>query len=108
MADASTAVPLLDEVLQGLDLGGTGLDVVGVRSAVEIETAVQSAGGAAAALRSPEEWRAHPQSTAVAARPLVELADVPDAAAPASGRPLRVLDITRVIAGPTATKVLAA
>jgi crotonobetainyl-CoA:carnitine CoA-transferase CaiB-like acyl-CoA transferase len=82
--------------------------VVAVRPAVEIETAVQSAGGAAAALRSPEEWRAHPQSAAVAARPLVELTRLPDAAPPVSGRPLRVLDLTRVIAGPTATKVLAA
>jgi crotonobetainyl-CoA:carnitine CoA-transferase CaiB-like acyl-CoA transferase len=75
---------------------------------VEVEMAVHEAGGAAAALRSREEWARHPQSAAVGRRPVVEVTAVPDADGAASdGRP-RVLDLTRVIAGPTATKVLAA
>jgi crotonobetainyl-CoA:carnitine CoA-transferase CaiB-like acyl-CoA transferase len=83
--------------------------VVARRPGVEVETAVHEAGGAAAALRSREEWAAHPQSAAVARRPLIEVTAVPDDGGGAvSGRPLRVVDLTRVIAGPTATKVLAA
>ncbi|QTD97685.1 CoA transferase [Streptomyces cyanogenus] len=89
------------------------------RSALEAEEAVYAAGGLAVALRTPEEWRAHPQAAEVAARPLVERAR-PDAAParvlpplhpaaapllPAAG--LRVLDLTRVLAGPVATRTLA-
>ncbi|MDV7223324.1 hypothetical protein R5A26_46135, partial [Streptomyces prunicolor] len=50
-------------------------DVAGVlaeRSALEVETAVYGAGGLAVALRTAEEWAAHPQGAAVAGRPLVE------------------------------------
>jgi hypothetical protein len=108
-----------------------------------VEDAVQRAGGAAAALRTPGDWHAHPQSAAVAARPLISLAlltpdpapgrrlpsgghpadpshggrvhggpaargDLPDVGLAGTHGRLRVLDLTRVIAGPTATKVLAA
>lgn len=88
------------------------------RSAQEAEEAVQGAGGLAVALRTPHEWRTHPQAAEVAARPLVERARLdsaparvlppldPAAAAllPAAG--LRVLDLTRVLAGPVATRTL--
>jgi crotonobetainyl-CoA:carnitine CoA-transferase CaiB-like acyl-CoA transferase len=90
---------------------------VAQRSAKGVEEAVVAAGAAAAALRTREEWQAHPQSAVIARRPLVEVALGPAAARPraersrvrarAGDRP-RVLDLTRVIAGPTATKVLAA
>ncbi|MEU8032361.1 CoA transferase [Streptomyces sp. NPDC049099] len=89
------------------------------RSAPEVEKAVYGAGGLAVALRTPEEWQAHEQAAEVAARPLVErerpttaparvLTPLDPAAAPllpAAG--LRVLDLTRVLAGPVATRTLA-
>ncbi|MEU8542736.1 CoA transferase [Streptomyces sp. NPDC048717] len=78
------------------------------RTAVETETAVYGAGGLAVALRTPEEWAAHPQGREVAAHPLV-VRERLDEAPPRrrDGRPPRVLDLTRVIAGPVATRTLA-
>ncbi|MGW1165296.1 CoA transferase [Streptomyces sp. NPDC002550] len=88
-------------------------------SAAQVEEAVCGAGGLAVALRGPKEWAATGQAAEVAARPLVErerlgstharvLTPLDPAAAPllpAAG--LRVLDLTRVLAGPVATRTLA-
>ncbi|MGX4692997.1 CoA transferase [Streptomyces sp. JNUCC 63] len=91
--------------------------VLAERSALEVEETVYAAGGLAVALRTPEEWAAHEQSTAVAARPLIERERLDGARArvlpPVEGAPLlpaaglRVLDLTRVLAGPVATRTLA-
>jgi crotonobetainyl-CoA:carnitine CoA-transferase CaiB-like acyl-CoA transferase len=77
------------------------------RDAGALEAAVVAAGGAAAALRDPAAWAAHEQGRAVAAAPLIALRRVTDAPRRQPAERLRVLDLTRVIAGPVATRTLA-
>jgi crotonobetainyl-CoA:carnitine CoA-transferase CaiB-like acyl-CoA transferase len=80
----------------------------------DFETAAYAAGGVVALMRSHDEWMALPQSRAIAELPLVEITKIGDAAPkpwPAGERPLeglRVLDQSRVIAGPVAGRTLAA
>jgi CoA transferase family III len=73
------------------------------RGAVELETALHAAGGVAAAVRTEREWAA----AAGPPPPLVEHRELGPAPARPARRP-RVLDLTRVIAGPVATRTLAA
>lgn len=90
-------------------------------SAEAFEAAAADAGLVVAAARSFEQWDAHPQGQAVAAQPLVRIERIEPAgeaarplawpalaegAQPLSG--LRVLDLTRILAGPVAGRTLAA
>lgn len=86
-----------------------------------LEYAIVEAGGCAAALRAAEAWASHPQGQAVASEPLVATAEGTegpqrpwsaragagaDADAPLLAG-VRVVDLTRVLAGPVATRFLA-
>jgi crotonobetainyl-CoA:carnitine CoA-transferase CaiB-like acyl-CoA transferase len=103
-----------------LKLLGCGHDKKAVQRALDgwqaeaLETAAAEAGLVVTACRSFAEWDRHPQGRAVAQLPLFSIeriGDAPEKPLGPADRPLsgvKVLDLTRIIAGPVCGRTLAA
>jgi crotonobetainyl-CoA:carnitine CoA-transferase CaiB-like acyl-CoA transferase len=107
---------LRDRVLRVLQCDNTAAGVSAAISnwdAHDLEEAIAAAQACGGTVRSREEWLAHPQGAYLAERPLIEIERVREGAPegfPEGDRPLagvRVLDLTRILAGPIAARTLA-
>lgn len=102
-----------------LDLLGCKLSPEAVAAAVAtweadaLEEAIAARRVCGGKVRTEAEWRAHPQGAMLAARPVItieRIGDAPPEPVPGGDRPLsglKVLDLTRILAGPVAARTLA-
>ncbi|HEX2827393.1 MAG TPA: CoA transferase [Burkholderiales bacterium] len=79
----------------------------------DLEEAIAEARACGSIVRSNAEWLAHPHGRMLAGKPLIEITRIGDSDPvpfAAGGRPLagiKVLDLTRILAGPIAARTLA-
>ena len=79
----------------------------------DLEEAVAAARACGSVIRSNKEWLEHPHGKMLSGKPLVEITKIGDSDPipfPKDGRPLsgiKVLDLTRILAGPMAARTLA-
>lgn len=93
-----------DALLAALDADADGVAAaIEALPAAEVEARVYEAGGLAVAIRTAKQWRALAGKPA----PLIDTETIPGAPPRPAAR-LRVLDLTRVIAGPVGTRMLGA
>jgi len=81
---------------------------VAQHNAADLEQRLMTAGLIGARLRTMNEWDDHPHAQATASLPLIEVTKIGEGTPRASGRRHRVLDCSRVLAGPVTSMVLAA